>query len=58
MDRSRYDTVGCVVTKHVHYGVLVELDAGERGWIADDCINEERSIDPRSWPPVGSDSQR
>ena len=53
MGRSRYDIVECVVIKHVPYGVLVELDAGERGWIDGDHTNDARSIDPRTWPPPG-----
>jgi hypothetical protein len=52
--RSRYDIVECVAIKHVPYGVLVELDPDERGWIEGDYVNDARSIDPETWPPPGS----
>jgi hypothetical protein len=52
--RSRYDIVECVVIRHAPYGVLVELDPEERGWIEGDYVNEARSIDPRTWPPPKS----
>ena len=53
MPSTRYDVVRCVVTKHVRYGVLVDIDTGERGWIDDDDLTEG-VVNPSIWPQPGT----
>jgi hypothetical protein len=50
----RYDVIPCTVTSHVRYGLIVTLDTGERGWIEDDRIRDDRSICRDQWPAVGT----
>jgi hypothetical protein len=53
--RQRYDVVTCVVTKHVRYGLVVEIDSGEQGWIDSGYIADSAGqSSPSAWPSPGS----
>jgi len=52
--RRRYDVVHCTVAGHVRYGLIVTLDTGERGWIEEDRIRDDRSVDRVRWPAAGT----
>ena len=48
--RRRYDIVHCTVTGHVHYGLLVESQDGERGFVDSSYIADKPG---EPWPEVG-----
>ncbi len=50
--RRRYDIVHCTVVRHVHYGLLIESQDGERGFVDSSYISD-RPREP--WPEVGQD---
>lgn len=48
--RRRYDIVHCTVVGHVRYGLLIESEDGERGYVDSSYITD-RPGEP--WPEVG-----
>jgi hypothetical protein len=48
--RGRYDVVPCTVTGHVRYGLLIESEDGERGYV-DSAYVTDKPGEP--WPAVG-----
>lgn len=42
-----------MVTGAQHYGVLIETDSGERGWIEAEYLSDAR-IRPEEWPAAGT----
>ena len=49
----RGQEVGFVVTGAQHYGVLIETDSGERGWIEAEYISDAR-LRQEEWPAPGT----
>ncbi|MFJ1760615.1 hypothetical protein ACIOD2_09885 [Amycolatopsis sp. NPDC088138] len=49
--RRRYDVVECAVTGHVHYGLLIAAEDGERGFVDRAEITDEPG---EPWPETGS----
>jgi predicted RNA-binding protein with RPS1 domain len=50
---DRGDEIDVVVTGTQHYGVLVETNDGEKGWIESEYLSG-LVLEPRDWPPVGT----
>ncbi|WP_409496694.1 hypothetical protein [Amycolatopsis sp. cmx-11-12] len=48
--RKRYDLVRCTVVGHVHYGLLIETEDGERGFVDSSYITDGIG---EPWPAVG-----
>ena len=49
---ARGDEARFTVTGAAHYGVLIQTDSGERGWIEDEYLND-RMLRREEWPPIG-----
>lgn len=49
----RGQEVGFVVTGAAHYGVLIETDSAERGWIEAEYISDAR-LTQAEWPEAGT----
>ncbi|MGW6448601.1 hypothetical protein [Lentzea sp. NPDC055074] len=48
--RSRYDIVHCLVTGRVRYGLLIESEDGERGFVDSSYITDQPG---EPWPELG-----
>lgn len=53
MRLQRGEEVGFQVTGAQHYGVLIETEAGERGWIEEEYLSRTK-LTREDWPPVGT----
>jgi len=49
--RKRFDPVECVVVGHIHYGLLIESEDGERGFVDRMYIGGAPGT---PWPAVGT----
>ena len=49
----RGDVIEVAVTGHAHYGVLVTVPTGERGWIESHYLDDAR-VAQQDWPERGS----
>jgi hypothetical protein len=48
--RNRYDVIHCSVVGHKHYGLLIESEDGERGFVDGIDITDKPG---EPWPAVG-----
>ncbi|RAS68448.1 hypothetical protein C8D87_102513 [Lentzea atacamensis] len=48
--RNRYDVVHCLVIGHVQYGLLIESEDGERGFVDSSYVTDQPG---EPWPEVG-----
>lgn len=48
--RRRYDVVSCSVVGHARYGLLIESEDGEQGYVGSGEISDKPG---EPWPPVG-----
>ena len=51
--RMRGQEVDFVVTGTQHYGVLIQTDSGERGWIEAEYISDA-ALRQEEWPTAGT----
>lgn len=51
-ERRRYDVVNCVVIGHARYGLLIESEDGECGFVDSSDITDTPG---EPWPAVGED---
>jgi hypothetical protein len=51
-EHARYEIIECTVTGHATYGLLVESQSGERGYVDREYINDSGS-EHTAWPGVG-----
>jgi hypothetical protein len=52
-ERARYALVDVTVVAHARFGLVVETADGERGWVEDDLIHDNRDRSA-AWPAVGA----
>jgi hypothetical protein len=51
-EHARGDEVLFTVTGAQHYGILIQTDSGERGWVEEEYLSD-RKLRREEWPPVG-----
>jgi hypothetical protein len=51
--RARYAVIDVTVVEHTRFGMIVASADGERGWVEDDLIHDNRDRGA-AWPAVGS----
>jgi len=51
--RARGQEVGFVVMGVQHYGVLIQTDSGERGWIEAEYLSDAK-LSQGEWPEAGT----
>ncbi len=50
---ERGDEIQVMVTGAQPYGLLIEANEGEKGWIETEYLSDTK-LEPRDWPPVGT----